>query len=120
MDKKITIGLSGFTHEWLERESTLAGKTPAAFLTGFLEDIADPNNIEAALIDEALMGAVSWFPPLMDLDEQTEMREEVLDSLCYLIREQCLSEMGMTLSDAEVHRLRHRLGERAKVCWDQP
>jgi hypothetical protein len=120
MPKTITITLSDATYAWLQGESALTGKTPKAFLTEFLADMADPDNVEADLIDKLLDQATSWFPPLMELDEQTEMREEVLDSICQIIREAYLFHFGVELNDDEATRLRARLAARANVCWQQP
>ena len=117
MDKKITVTLPDATHAWLERESALAGKTPKEFLTQFLADLADPKNIEDHLIDQLLIESLNLFPPLMELDEQTEMREEVLDFLCHDICKQYSIQIGETLSDWKKESLREQLAERAEFCW---
>ena len=53
----------------------------------------------------------------MELDEQTEMREEVLDFLCHDICKQYSIQIGETLSDWKKESLREQLAERAEFCW---
>jgi hypothetical protein len=115
--KKITITVSNATHAWLERESASARKSPTAFLNELLADLADPDQIEIDLIDRLLISCAGWFPPIMELEEQVEMRVEVLDSLCYQIRQQYTSQIGVTPSEDQLSRLRERLAERADICW---
>lgn len=119
MGKKITITVSDMTRDWLERESAAARETPTVFLKELLAGLADPDRIENELIDQLLGSATGWFPPLMDLDEQAEIREEILDSLCHQIDEQFLAQIGEPLTNFELTRMRARLADRAEICWRQ-
>jgi hypothetical protein len=119
MAETLSIILSDVAYEWLKRESARSGRTPTEFVTELLTGMADPDNIEIGLIDKLLSGAGAWFPPLMTLEEQDEMRDEVLDFLCHRICEQYKSHVGRPITKAEVKRLRDRLATRATDCWQQ-
>jgi len=119
MKDTLTITLSILTLSWLKSESDRAGQTTEEFVATLLTDLADPDNVERNLLDQLLADAVKWFPSLMTLEEQTEMREEVLDYLCHRIQEQHVSQLGMPMSKAEARQLRDRLAERAAHCWQR-
>jgi hypothetical protein len=119
MAETLSITLSDVTHDWLNRESALSGRTPSEYVSAMLAELADPGNIEVDLIDRLLAGAGSWFPPLMTLEEQDEMRDEVLDFLCHRICEQYTSHVGKPMTKAAVKRLRDRLAAQAIDSWQQ-
>lgn len=117
MVETISIGVSETTLAWLRRESALTGRAVPEFLAELLRELAGPDNIEGDLIDRLLAEATQWFPPLMTLEEQDEMREEVLDFLCHRIQGQHLSQRGSSMTAAEVERFRERLSSRADAGW---
>lgn len=116
---RLTITLSDLTYAWLNTESAGANQTAAEFVAALLDGLADPENVERDLIDQLLSDATGWFPSLMTLEEQAEIRDEVLDFLCNRIQEQYASHFGMPMSIAEVRQIRDRLAERAAHCWQQ-
>src|SRR5690348_6687057 len=109
MTRLVSISLSDSTYSWLKQEAAQTGDTPAEFISKMLSKLADPDNAEAMSLDQLLAEAVSWFPPLMTLEEQEEMREEVLDFLCRRIEQQYASQVGQPMSKRDQNELRDRL-----------
>jgi len=114
---KLTLELDAITADWLTREAAAASCNLADFVSQLLRELPDPDAVEGDLIDRLLAEATHSFPPIMELDEQTDMREEVLDDLCRRLISTYRDMLGqeMTLTDQEAFRA--RLQERASVIW---
>jgi hypothetical protein len=119
MAETFSISFSGVTLAWLKHESARAGRTPEQFVTELLADLADPDNVEAELLDKLLAGTATYFPPVMTLEEQDEMRGEVLESLMHRVRDQHLSQLGKPMSSDEEARFSERLAESAHRYWQR-
>ena len=114
---KLILELDAMTADWLAREAAAAARDAAGFVTEILRELADPDAVEGDLIDRLLAGATHCFPPVMDLDEQTEMREEVLVDLCRRLISAHREVLGADMTPADLTAFRARLQDRAGVVW---
>jgi hypothetical protein len=114
---KLTLELDPLTAEWLTREAKAASCDVPEFVTEILRELADPDAVEGDLIDRLLAEAKHSFPPIMELDEQAEMREEVLDDLCRRLVTAHREMLRVDMALAEQAVFRTRLQERAGVIW---
>jgi hypothetical protein len=113
----LTITLDPFTSEWLHREAATENTTAELFVAELLRELADPEQVEGELIDRLLSEASHSFPPLMELDEQDEMREEVLDDICRRVVEMHQTRLGVPMRPADQSAFRAKLEDRAPVVW---
>jgi hypothetical protein len=113
----LTIALDPLTADWLNKEAVALNQTQAEFVSELLRQLADPDRVEGDLIDRLLAEAAHSFPPVMTLDEQTEMREEVLDSLCHRLVETYREMLGVPMTPADRAAFRRRLEARSKTIW---
>lgn len=114
----LTLALDPLTAAWLRRESAAADRPPTDFVAELLRELADPDGDEGELIDRLLSAAIVHFPPVMTLDEQAEMREEVLDHLCRRLVETYRELTGEPMGLSEQVAFRDRLSERARTTWE--
>ena len=113
----LTLTLDADTVEWLQREAATTRQTPADFVVELLRELADPDSVEGDLIDRLLTDATGSFPPVMTLDEQSEMREELLDDLCRRLVETYQHVLGEPMTLHDQPRFRKRLEEQSQNCW---
>ena len=113
----LTLDLDSITADWLLREAAAAGREPAEFVAELLRELADPDNIEGNLIDQLLADATRSLPPVMTLDEHSEMKEELLDNLCHRVAETFRERLGMPMSLAEQAAFRQRLEAQSHELW---
>lgn len=113
----LTLTLDPATAEWLHREAGATNRPPSDFVVDLLRELADPDRVEGDLIDDLLARSVDLFPPVMTLDEQDEMREEVLDHLCRRIADAYRAATGDAMPAGGAADLRERLTERSREVW---
>jgi hypothetical protein len=113
----LTIALDPFTAEWLHREAATENTMPELFVAELLRELADPDQVEGNLIDRLLAEATRSFPGVMELEEQAEMRDEVLDDLCRRLVESHRQMLGELMTLTEQAAFRAKLEERAKIVW---
>ena len=53
----------------------------------------------------------------MTLDEQSEMKEELLDDLCWRLVETYQQILGEPMTPHDQERFRKRLEEQSQNCW---
>jgi hypothetical protein len=117
MTQELILQLDANTADWLQRQALAEQTTPVAFVEEILRELADPEQIEGDLIDRLLAQAVSYFPPVMTLDEQDEYRDEVLDHLCGRIATIYQQQIGTGLNEQEIATLRVNLANRSESVW---
>lgn len=113
----LTITLDPFTSKWLQREAATENVAPELFVAEMLRELADPEQVEGELIDRLLCEATHSFPQVMELDEQEEMREEVLDGLCRRVVEMHQTRLGEPMRLSDQTAFRAKLEDRAQVVW---
>ena len=113
----LTLTLDANTVAWLQREAATTRQTPADLVVELLQELADPDSVEGDLIDRLLTDATGSFPPVMTLDEQSEMREELLDDLCRRLVETDQQILGEPMTRHDQARFRKRLEEQSQHCW---
>ena len=62
----LTLTLDPHTADWLNREAVAAGAAPTDVVVQLLRELADPDRLEDALIDQLLAAAAHSFPPVME------------------------------------------------------
>ncbi len=113
----LTLTLDPVTADWLNREAAAAAAAPADVAARLLRELADPDGVENALIDRLLAEAAHSFPPVMELDEQAEMRDEVIDGLCHRLAEAHRSHLGVPMTAGELVAFRTRFEDRSRDIW---
>lgn len=81
--------------------------------------MSDPEQEETILIDQLLVSAASFFPPIMSLEEKEDFREEIIDYLVFRISELFQQCAGGSLRVTEKAKLLERLCKQAPTAWGQ-
>ena len=115
---RITLTLDPQIAAWLNREAGALNQAPADFVVELLRELADPDHVEGDLIDRLLAEATNSFPLVMTLDEQADMREEVLDGLCHRLVEAYRKMLEVPMPPADQAAFRSRLVDRSKNVWE--
>lgn len=118
-DETITasLTLTTATRHFLASEAATAGVEFDQFISRILNELCSPDQEEALLIDELLVSASSYFPPIMTLEEREDFREEILDYLLTRISIMFEEKTGHQLTEPERMNLANRLSQQAPYAW---
>ena len=116
---QLSLNLDADTLRWLNQVAFASSRSLAIVVADFLTVIASPESQEDELIDKLLRNATNFFPAIMELDEQTEMREEVIDHLCTRLLE-VAAKSKTVLTDHELAHVREKLIIRSGEIWSAP
>jgi hypothetical protein len=116
---QLTLNLDAETLRWLNQAAIASDRSVATVIADILALLASPESQEDELVDKLLASAVNYFPAIMELDEQEEMREEVIDYLCMRLIEVGSASKSL-LTNEELAHLRCKLIERSEEIWSAP
>jgi len=113
------LSLSHDSVSWLEQTAAEAHCSVDDFASRLLNLLSNPDSIEDDIVDRLLADATKYFPPVVTLEEQTEMREEVIDYLCTRLVEVNANANAkeMAISTDELTSIRDKLIERSRNAW---
>jgi hypothetical protein len=112
----LSLNLDAETLRWLNQVAVASNRSVETVIADVLTLLASPESQEDELIDKLLASAVNYFPAIMELDEQEEMREEVIDYLCMRLIE-VGSASKSSLTNEELAHLREKLVARSGAIW---
>ena len=112
----IGLTLDSETLRWVNQVAFASNRTVSTVISDYLTILGSPASQEDELIDKLLASAINYLPAIMELDEQTEMRDEVIDHLCTRLLE-VAANSKVSLTGQEFAQLREKLVSQSERSW---